>query len=265
MAIAQYHIALERLSHVFSDGARPLEALRDITLRVPPGQFTSVIGPSGCGKSTLLRIVGGLLRPTTGEAAVDGMPPQNAQRARELGFVFQDPALLPWRTVAANVRLPLEVDSLRRRRTLPQLDRLLQLVGLSGFRDYYPHQLSGGMQQRVAIARALAFNPSLLLMDEPFGALDEITRSAMRYELLRLWDSPPGPGGRKTVLFVTHSIAEAVTLSDRVVVMTGRPGRIRAEIDIELPRPRTEEIERSGPFLDYAEQLRSLLREERAA
>ena len=266
MASSQYHVSLRDLSHVFTDGRQPLTALAGVSLGMPPGQFTSVIGPSGCGKSTLLRIAGGLLRPSGGEALIHGRPPQQAQRARDIGFVFQDPALLPWRTVLSNVRLPLEIDSLHRSRQLPDPEGLLETVGLADFRDYYPHQLSGGMQQRVAIARALCFNPSLLLMDEPFGALDEITRSAMRYELLRLWEAPaPGAAsaqsGRKTVLFVTHSIAEAITLSDRVIVLSRRPGSLRADIEVELPRPRTQEIERSQPFLDYADHLRDLLTE----
>ncbi len=260
MANAQHHVSLRGLSHVFSDGRQPLTALADVALDVPWGQFISLIGPSGCGKSTLLRIVGGLLRPTQGRVLIDGQPPQAAQRAREMGFVFQDPALLPWRSVLSNVRLPLEIDRLERSRALPQPEELLELVGLADFRDYYPHQLSGGMQQRVAIARALAFNPSLLLMDEPFGALDEITRSAMRYELLRIWEAHPGSSGRKTVLFVTHSIAEAITLADRVVVLAARPGTLRTDIDIELPRPRSQQLERSQPFLDYADHLRSLLK-----
>ena len=186
MAEAQYHVSLNKLAHVFTDGREPLPALQDISLSVPRGQFTSIIGPTGSGKSTLLRIAGGLMQATQGEARIDGEAPAKAQRRREIGFVFQDPALLPWRNVAANVRLPLEIDGVRKR-ALPDPEQLIDLVGLSGFRGYYPHQLSGGMQQRVAIARALAFDPSLLLMDEPFGALDEITRSDMRYELLRLW------------------------------------------------------------------------------
>jgi len=258
MATAPFHVSLDSLSHVFADGRKPLPALRDVSLRVPAGQFLSIIGPSGCGKSTLLRIVGGLLKPSQGHALVSEEAPGRAQKSREIGFVFQDPALLPWRTVATNIRLPLEIDGLRRRRDLPDPDDLLELMGLAGFRDYYPHQLSGGMQQRVALARALAFDPSLMLMDEPFGALDEITRAAMRYELLRVWSSTDR---RKTVLFVTHSIAEALAMSDRVVVMSGRPGRIVADLDIELARPRTQEIERSSAFLDYADYLRSLLKD----
>jgi NitT/TauT family transport system ATP-binding protein len=256
MANEPQHVSLRNLSHVFTDGREPLHALEDISLDVPRGGFTSVIGPSGCGKSTLLRIVGGLTTPFEGNVMIDGQRPSAAQKRHDIGFVFQDPALLPWRTVASNVRLPLEVDGAHRD---ADVDGLLSLVGLSEFRDYYPHQLSGGMQQRVAIARALAINPGLLLMDEPFGALDEITRGSMRYELLRIWATQAEAAARKTALFVTHSIAEAIVMSDRVVVLTGRPGRIIENVDIELPRPRTREIERSAPFLDYADHLRGLL------
>ncbi len=259
MVNAQHHISLRGLSHVFQDGQRALTALTDVALDVTWGQFLTVIGPSGCGKSTLLRIVAGLLRPTRGEVLVDGRPPAQAQRARDIGLVSQNPALLPWRTVLANVRLPLEIHRAARNRSAPSPEELLDLTDLAEFRSYYPHQLSGGMQQRVAIARALAFDPSLLLMDEPFGALDEITRSAMRYELLRIWQT--APSGRKTVMFVTHSIPEAIALSDCVVVLSGRPGTVRAAIDIELPRPRTQEMERTVPFLDYADLLRNLLKE----
>ena len=256
----QFHVSLDNLMHVFTDGAARggLAALDDVSFSVPRGQFLSIIGPSGCGKSTLLRIVGGLLKPSSGSAAIEGERPDEAQKRRDIGFVFQDPALLPWRNVLSNVKLPIEVSGHRRGK--PDPEALLDVVGLSDFRKYYPHQLSGGMQQRVAIARALAFDPSLLLMDEPFGALDEITRSAMRYELLRIWQSQSPAQERKTVLFVTHSIAEAVTLSDRVIVLSPRPGRVLADIDIELPRPRTEEIERSTPFLDYSDFLRSKLK-----
>jgi NitT/TauT family transport system ATP-binding protein len=257
MATGTHHVSLRGLSHVFTDGRAPLHALDGVTIDVPHGQFTSVIGPSGCGKSTLLRIIGGLLKPASGSARIQGEAPREAQRRHEIGFVFQDPALLPWRTVAGNVRLPLEIDGLRRRGA--DTESLLDLVGLREFRDYYPHQLSGGMQGRVALARALAIDPSLLLMDEPFGALDEITRAAMRYELLRIRASQAESAASKTVIFVTHSITEAVVMSDRVIVLNGRPGRVTGDIDIELPRPRTQEIERSGPFLDYVDHLRGLL------
>jgi len=259
--VTSEHILVEGLSKVFPHRGRPLEALRRLDLRVGWGEFVSVIGPSGCGKSTLLRIVGGLLEPTVGQVHIDGRSPREAQKDKDIGLVFQDPSLLPWRTVLGNVRLPLEVNRIDSHRPRFQPQELLELVGLSAFADYHPHQLSGGMQQRVAIARALVFQPSLLLMDEPFGALDEITRSAMRYELLRVWQSA-GSERPKTVLFVTHSITEAITLSDRVVVLTPRPGQVRAVIDIELPRPRDESLERSSQFLDYTQQLRNLLKEE---
>jgi len=268
MAQAQHHVSVRGLTYVFRDGREPLTALRDVSLDVGWGQFVSVIGPSGCGKSTLLRVVGGLLPPDGATVLVGGRPPRQAQGARDIGLVAQNPALLPWRTVLGNVRLPLEIARPERDRARPSPQELLELVGLAEFAHYYPHQLSGGMQQRVALARALAFDPSLLLMDEPFGALDEITRSSMRYELLRVWEAHRpqlrAAGGRKTVLFVTHSIAEAITLSDRVVVLTARPGSLRADIDIELPRPRTPEIEGTRPYLDYVQHLRELLKEDGA-
>jgi NitT/TauT family transport system ATP-binding protein len=259
--VASEHILVEGLAKIFLHRGRPLEALRRLDLRVGRGEFVSVIGPSGCGKSTLLRIVGGLLEPTAGRVHIDGRSPRAAQKDKDIGLVFQDPSLLPWRTVLGNVRLPLEVNHTDSHRPLFEPQELLELVGLGAFADYHPHQLSGGMQQRVAIARALVFQPSLLLMDEPFGALDEITRSAMRYELLRIWQSARSDRP-KTVLFVTHSIAEAIALSDRVVVLTPRPGQVRAAIDIDLPQPRDESLERSSQFLDYAQQLRNLLKEE---
>ncbi|MBI3976889.1 MAG: ABC transporter ATP-binding protein [Chloroflexi bacterium] len=250
------HIVVRALSKQFAGPARSIEALRDVDLTVGRGRFVSVIGRSGCGKSTLLRIVGGLVEPSAGTVVIGGLPPQEAQRRKSIGFVFQDPGLLPWRTVTANVELSLEVNrSANRRRPRGTAD-LLDLVGLSSFHDAYPHQLSGGMQQRVAIARALVHYPSILLMDEPFGALDEITRAHMRYELLHIW----GRTG-KTVLFVTHSIAEAIVLSDAVVVLAGQPGRLREVVPIELPRPRDESIERSPAFLEYAARLRAALLE----
>ena len=260
------HVAIEGLTHVFDRGNRPLTALSDVSLRVGWGEFVSVIGVSGCGKSTLLRLIGGLLQPTAGRVDVAGATPAEAQRRKAIGYVFQDPSLLPWRTVLANAALPLEVnrggghghDRRQAHRRDPR--ELLDLVGLREFEGYYPRELSGGMQQRVALARALVFEPSLLLMDEPFGALDEITRRAMRYELLRIWQAGDGTGGRKTVVFVTHSIPEAITLSDRVVVMSGAPGTVRAIIDIDLPRPRDVEMETQPAFLDYVVRLRRLLR-----
>jgi NitT/TauT family transport system ATP-binding protein len=266
------HVRIEGVSAVYDTAAAPLVALSGIDLVIGRGEFVSVIGPSGCGKSTLLRLTAGLQRPSSGRLLIDGEDPRAAQHRKQVGVVFQDASLLPWRSIIDNVRLPLEVN--RRladwqtgklaARTAGGADRLVELVGLDAFRDYYPHQLSGGMQQRVALARSLVTAPSLLLMDEPFGALDEITRSAMRYELLRVWRSEAAQHGC-TVLFVTHSIAEAVLLSDRVVVLTPQPGHVAAVLDIDLPRPRDEDIELSEPFVEYTRRLRAVLREQSVA
>ncbi|MGE0056741.1 MAG: ABC transporter ATP-binding protein [Dehalococcoidia bacterium] len=249
------HIQVESVEVVYETAATPLAALQGIDLDIRRGEFVSIIGPSGCGKSTLLRLIGGLQQPTRGRLLIDGKPPRDAQRDKSIGFVFQDPSLLPWRTVIENVKLPLQVN--KRPRGLDP-ERLVDLVGLNGFHGYYPHQLSGGMQQRVAIARSLVTSPSLLLMDEPFGALDEITRAAMRFELLRVWRASDTSC---TVLFVTHSISEALLLSDRVVVMTPQPGRIAGVLDVDLPRPRDEELEFEPVFVEQARRLRSMLRE----
>jgi NitT/TauT family transport system ATP-binding protein len=252
------HIAIQGVDMVYEDTQRSLRALAGIDLSVSRGEFVSIIGPSGCGKTTLLRIIGGLQTPTAGSVLIDGRPPRDAQRDKQIGFVFQDPALLPWRSVIENVRLPLQVN--RRKDGAKDPERVVELVGLATFRGYYPHQLSGGMQQRVALARSFVTSPSVLLMDEPFGALDEITRSAMRFELLRVWRSEAA-GADCTVVFVTHSIAEAVLLSDRVMVMSPQPGRIAASLQIDLPRPRDEALEEAPEFTDYARRLRGLLRE----
>ena len=260
---------------VYERGPQRLHALDGIDLTIGRGDFVSIIGPSGCGKSTLLRIIGGLQHPSEGRVMIDGRPPRDLQRDKQLGFVFQDPSLLPWRNVVENVRLPLQVNrkgqgarakgqgvvtSSRQQSGGDSAGTLVDAVGLAEFQRYYPHQLSGGMQQRVALARALVTSPSVLLMDEPFGALDELTRTAMRYELMRVWRSAAGDRG-STVIFVTHSIAEAVLLSDRVVVMTPQPGRVAATLDIDLPRPRTEDIEGDPAFVEYTHHLRGLLRE----
>jgi NitT/TauT family transport system ATP-binding protein len=252
------HIAIQGVDMVYDDTQRSLRALAGIDLSIARGEFVSIIGPSGCGKTTLLRIIGGLQAPTAGSVLIDGRPPRAAQREKQIGFVFQDPSLLPWRSVIDNVRLPLQVN--RRKDGGKDPERVVDLVGLAGFRRYYPHQLSGGMQQRVAIARSFVTSPSVLLMDEPFGALDEITRSAMRFELLRVWRSEAAEVDC-TVVFVTHSIAEAVLLSDRVIVMSPQPGRIAASLPIDLPRPRDEALEESQQFIDYGRRLRGLLRE----
>jgi len=243
---------------VYEAGQRPLSALAGINLTVGRGEFVSIIGPSGCGKTTLLRIIGGLQGPTAGRVLIDGRPPQQAQREKQIGFVFQDPSLLPWLNVVQNVRLPLQVNGRRDSTTGKDPEGLIDLVGLREFSAYYPHQLSGGMQQRVALARCFVTAPSLLLMDEPLGALDEITRSDMRFELLRVWRSA---AAGCTVVFVTHSIAEAILLSDRVVVMSPQPGRVAASLDIDLPRPRDAAIEETQEFVDYTRLLRGVLRE----
>ena len=248
------HVQLSGVSKRFRTGDAELEALRDITLDVAAGGFLSLLGPSGCGKTTLLRIVGGLLEPTSGHVYISGQSPDEAQASKALGFVFQEPSLLPWRTVVANIRLPLEVNRRLAQDGRYSVNELLDLVGLERFGDYYPFHLSGGMQQRVALARALVFNPSLLLMDEPFGALDEIARAAMRYELLRIWDVD-----KKTVVFVTHSITEAIILSDRVAVLSSQPGRLKGVVEIGLPRPRSAALERGEQFSDYSNELRDLL------
>ena len=247
-------IAVRGLTHVFKSGRGSLTALVDIDLEVGRGAFVSVIGPSGGGKTTLLRAIGGLLKPTSGTILLDGVPPAEAQRSKAIGFVFQDPALLPWRTVLDNVRLPLQLNGGAHSDDISESKRLVEAVGLAEFWGYYPHQLSGGMRQRVALARAVALDPTVLLMDEPLGALDEMNRIAMRYELLHLWEA-----SRKTVIFVTHSIPEAVLLSDRVVVMSSRPGRILQEVCIELPRPRGESMEMSSPFVEYTRRIKEIL------
>lgn len=234
-------------------------ALDGVSFTVRRGEFVTIIGRSGCGKTTLLKAIGGLLATTSGTMTVEGLPPQAARRRKQTGFVFQDGGLLPWRTVLENVRLPLEVNRRAPHASAPHpaaidAEALVHTVGLGEFARYYPHQLSGGMRQRVALARALVFSPSLLLMDEPLGALDEITRRAMRFELLRIWEGSP-----TTVLMVTHSVSEAVLLSDRVLVMTGAPGRIAGEVAIDLPRPRVSATERSPGFLDCASHIDRLL------
>jgi len=252
---ARGHVVVDRVAKTFQTQDTSVEAIREVSLAIRENEFVTLIGPSGCGKSTLLRIVGGLIEATTGRVELRGRSAQEAQRTKDIGFVFQQPALLPWRTVSANVELGLELNKGAGAERLCSTDEILALVGLAAFAKAHPYQLSGGMQQRVAIARALIFDPALLLMDEPFGALDEITRAGMRYELLRIWGDT-----RKTVLFVTHSIPEAIVLSDRVVVMSPRPGEVREIIDVTLPRPRNEDMESAPEFVRIAERLRHLLR-----
>jgi NitT/TauT family transport system ATP-binding protein len=237
-----------------NDGA-PTVACTGIDLEVGQRDFISLIGPSGCGKSTLLRLIGDLVTPTSGSVEVNGKPAHQARLDREYGMVFQAPVLFDWRTVEANVQLPLEVIKYPKGQRDALVREKLALVELTGFENHYPHQLSGGMQQRVAIARALALQPSLLLMDEPFGALDEMTREHLNSELLDIW-SETGT----TVVFVTHSIPEAVFLSSRVVVMSPRPGRIAEIIDIDLPYPRDETTREEDRYYELVTEVREALR-----
>lgn len=228
-----------------------VEAIAELSFGVREGEFTSVVGPSGCGKSTLLKIVAGLLAPSNGKVLFRGAAV--TEPLPSFGMVFQEAILFPWRSVLRNVELPIEVLKLDRARFAPRAKELLDLVGLEGFAEKYPHELSGGMQQRVAIARALVQDPAILLMDEPFGALDAMTREQMALELQRIWYQ-----ARKTVLFVTHSIAEAVFLSDRVLVMSGRPAEIKEVVPIDLPRPRNIEMTASSEFGAYVTHIRRL-------
>src|SRR6202158_4301707 len=248
-------IEISGLSLRFDTADGPVQALSDINLRVARGEFVSFIGPSGCGKTTLLRAVADLGTPTSGTIRVNSLSPHEARANRAYGYVFQAPALYPWRTVARNIALPLEIMGFNRTEREARVAKGLELVNLSGFGGKYPWQLSGGMQQRASIARALSFDPALLLMDEPFGALDEIVRDHLNEQLLRLWDQT-----RKTVLFVTHSISEAVFLSTKVVVMSARPGRIIDIIDCNFPPERTLEIRETPEFIKVADRVRQGLR-----
>lgn len=239
----------------FLSERRTVTALEDVSFSVQPGGFTSLLGPSGCGKSTLLRVVADLIAPSEGQMSVLGLSPEEARKDRSLGFVFQDAALLPWRTALQNVELPLEVGG---RRSLPAgaatPRELLALVGLAGWENSYPHELSGGMRQRVAIARALLGGPRLLLMDEPFGALDEITRDRLNEELRRIWAETGA-----TILFVTHSVYEAVFLADQVLVLAANPGRVAAVETIDLPRDRDLQIRDTAEFVAIAARMRTHL------
>ncbi len=249
-------VVIDRASMVFNPGtANQVDALVDIDLTIEPGEFVSLIGPSGCGKSTLLRLVANLIRPTGGAIEVNGKSPEQARRDQDYGMAFQQSGLFEWRTVQKNVELPLEVKGWSKRDRADRAREMLQLVKLDEFAGHMPWQLSGGMQQRVAIARALAAHPPLLLMDEPFGALDEMTREHMQAELLRICDAAD-----TTVVFVTHSIPEAVYLSDRVVVMTPRPGRITSIVGVDLGRGRDEDTREDRHFFDKITEVREALR-----
>ena len=248
-------IEAKNLDLTFETGDGSIQALRDVTLEIGKGEFVSFIGPSGCGKTTFLRVVAGLETPTGGEVRVNGMSPDEARRDRAYGYVFQEAGLYPWRTIAGNVRLPLEIMGYSKSDMADRVNRVLELVELSGFENKHPWQLSGGMQQRASIARALAFDADILLMDEPFGALDEIVRDHLNEQLLRLWDHTG-----KTIGFVTHSIPEAVYLSTRIVVMSPRPGRITDVIENPLPRKRPLDIRDTPEFLEVAQRIRKGLR-----
>lgn len=245
-------VEMRNVGMTFQSKQRRTEALTDISFSVEERSFVTLIGPSGCGKTTLLRMIGDLITPTTGMVKVIGGTTKEARCNRNIGFVFQQAALLGWRSVLSNVLLPFEV--MGRSDGKPRAMELLELVGLSGFENHYPDELSGGMQQRVSIARALSYDPKILLMDEPFGALDLITRDRMALELLRIWQKT-----EKTVVFVTHSIDEAVFLSDRVVVLSARPGKVLANVTINLPRPRTLEVRDSDEFHHLHAELREML------
>ena len=243
------------LSLVFQTADAPVTALSWIDLTIRRGDFVSLIGPSGCGKTTLMRAVADLVRPTSGTLLVNGGTAEQARLDRAYGYVFQAPALYPWRSIERNIMLPLEIMGMPRAERKERAARYLDLVGLKGFERKFPWQLSGGMQQRVSIARALSFEPALLLMDEPFGALDEITRDNLNVHLLRLWEKTG-----ITVIFVTHSIPEAVFLSSRIVVMSPRPGRILEVIDGDLPRDRDLDVRETPEFLEIAHRVRVALR-----
>jgi NitT/TauT family transport system ATP-binding protein len=247
-------VSLRNVTKTF--GAGGVVALEGIDLDVQTGEFVSLIGPSGCGKSTLLRIVGDLVQPSSGEVVVNGKSARQARLDRDYGIVFQDPVLYDWRTIAKNIALPLELMGVDREARAKRVQELTGLVELEGFEKHYPWQLSGGMQQRVSIARALSFSPALLLMDEPFGALDEMTRERLNMELLRIWT-----GIGSTIVFVTHSISEAVFLSTRAVVMSRRPGRIASIVDVDLPQPRTADTREDPRFFELVTTVRDRLRE----
>ncbi len=243
------------LSLTFETADGPVHALSEIDLRVEHGDFVSLIGPSGCGKTTLLRAIADLEQPTAGRIEVNGVSPHQARLDRSYGYVFQAPALYPWRNIERNVTLPLEIMGLSRDARAARAREYMELVDLAGFGKKFPWQLSGGMQQRASIARALCFDPELLLMDEPFGALDEIVRDHLNEQLLKLWNKT-----RKTVVFVTHSIPEAVFLSTRIVVMSPRPGKIIDVIETDFPRDRSLDIRETPAFLEVAHRVREGLR-----
>ena len=251
-AVAREVIAIRHLSKVYGGRGGDVTALSDIDCTIGDGEFMSIVGPSGCGKSTLLKILAGLLQRSGGDALLNGTPIDGPRN--DIGVVFQSPVLFPWRTVLGNVLLPVDVQKLGREKMQQRALDLLNLVGLKDFEHRYPWELSGGMQQRVALVRALIHDPALLLMDEPFGALDALTREAMNVELQRIWME-----SRKTVVFITHSTSEAVFLGDRVMVMTPRPGKVEDMLEIDLPRPRSLDVMTTEKFGTYVRRIRKSL------
>lgn len=248
-------ISAKDLSLTFQTNDGPVHALKDVSLDIKKGDFVSFIGPSGCGKTTFLRVMADLEQPTAGSITMNGVSPEEARRSRAYGYVFQAAGLYPWRTIGGNIRLPLEIMGYDKADQAERVRRVLELVELGGFEKKFPWQLSGGMQQRASIARALAFDADILLMDEPFGALDEIVRDHLNEQLLQLWART-----EKTIAFVTHSIPEAVYLSTKIVVMSPRPGRISDVIESTLPRERPLEIRDSPEFIEIAHRVREGLR-----
>jgi len=251
------HILIENLTLQYRTKHSMVAALEDVSIDIPPRSFVCIVGPSGCGKTTLLKVLSGVLKATRGRALLDGIPIEDTDLSGKIGYIFQRPLLLPWRTALGNVLLTTEIA----RKDMPLKERIaearrwLKLTGLDGFEDRLPHELSGGMQQRVSLSRAFAFRPPILMMDEPFAALDEITREAMQEELLRLWSVT-----ESTVIFVTHSISEAVLLSERIIVLTARPGRVDEIIDVPFPRPRGEELRGNPRFTELVQHIRHKLR-----
>jgi NitT/TauT family transport system ATP-binding protein len=250
-------VAIDQVSVTFDSPNGGLGALADVSFEIQEGEFVSLLGPSGCGKSTLLRVMSGLLEPSAGQVHLREKPLSGP--SSEIGLVFQQTNLMPWRTVLRNIALPLEIQGVPRICALKNATELIHLVGLEGFENSLPSELSGGMAQRVAIARALIHDPSLLLLDEPFASLDALTRERMNLELLRIWDAR-----RKTVLMVTHNIQEAILLSDRVIVMTERPGQIVTDLPVELPRPRAQDLVYAPAFVELSRCIRDSIRDQKA-
>ena len=247
-------IKIDDVSMIFQDknGGEKVTALKNVNLDIKEGEFISLLGPSGCGKTTLLRIIADLLQPSMGKVTVRGETTKEIRLQKKYGIVFQSPVLYDWRTIRRNICMPMELLGMKKAERTKRVTKMLDLVGLSEFGGNYPYELSGGMQQRVGIARALAINPEILLMDEPFSALDEFTREKLHVDLLNIWNKT-----NKTVVFVTHNISEAVFLSDRVVVLSPHPGRVSAVIDIKTPRPRSMESKQTQEFYDYITKIRN--------